>query len=186
VRDTVLGTTTRVSVDSDGAQANNSSFNPSLSADGRYIAFYSDASNLVAGDTNGTGDIFVRDTVDGTTTRVSVDSDEAQANSSSSTPALSSDGRYIVFSSSASNLVADDTNVNYDIFVRDTVLGTTTRVSVDSDGAQANNSSFNPSLSADGRYIAFYSNASNLVADDTNGTPDIFIVDGLEQGWWFI
>jgi hypothetical protein len=70
--------------------------------------------------------------------------------------------------------------------VDDDGVGSIARVSVDSDGAQANNSSFNPSLSADGRYIAFYSNASNLVADDTNGTPDIFIVDGLEQGWWFI
>ena len=177
VRDTVAGTTTRVSVDSSGSEANNGSYDPSFSADGRYVAFISSASNLVAGDTNAASDIFVRDTVAGTTTRVSVDSSGSEANSGSDYPSLSADGRYVAFYSSATNLVAGDTNGASDIFVRDTVAGTTTRVSVDSSGSEGNNDSYYPSLSADGRYVAFYSWASNLVAGDTNGAEDIFVRD---------
>ncbi|MFO0903170.1 MAG: hypothetical protein U0939_09235 [Pirellulales bacterium] len=177
VRDLVDGTTTRVSVADDEAQANYDSYYPSLSADGRYVAFQSYASNLVAGDTNGTGDIFVRDLVDGTTTRVSVADDEAQANDDSHYSSLSADGRYVAFMSNASNLVAGDTNGTSDIFVRDLVDGTITRVSVADDEAQANSSSHYPSLSANGRYVAFVSGASNLVAGDTNGVWDIFVRD---------
>jgi Tol biopolymer transport system component len=145
------------------------------------VAFISGASNLVIGDTNGNYDIFVRDLLGGTTTRVSVDSIGAQANGDSGYPVISSDGRYVAFTSGASNLVAGDTNSTYDIFgtydifVRDTVGGTTTRVSVDSIGAQANGDSLYPAISSDGRYVAFTSGASNLVAGDTNSNSDVFV-----------
>jgi Tol biopolymer transport system component len=179
VRDRVTGATARVSVASDGTQANESNFGESISADGRYVAFYSVASNLVAGDTNGTSDVFVHDRVTGATTRVSVATGGAQADSfnDSGPSAISADGRYVAFESYASNLVAGDTNGQWDAFVRDRVTGATTRVSVASDGAQANNDSSAPVISADGRFVAFYSVASNLVAGDTNGKKDVFVHD---------
>ncbi|MBP2235259.1 Tol biopolymer transport system component [Sinorhizobium kostiense] len=187
VRDLQLGTTTRVSVDSSGDEANgDSNFLelPSISADGRYVAFSSEASNLVAGDTNGVSDIFVRDLHLGTTTRVSVGSVGGQANGGSFEASISADGRYVAFSSDASNLVAGDTNSVEDVFVFDLQRGTTTRVGVAPSGGQANNESFLPSISADGRHIAFNSVASNLVADDTNGDVDTFVADGQVLGWW--
>ena len=177
VRDVTLGTTTRVSVDSTGAQGNASSDWPSISADGRFVVFYSAASNLVAGDTNDVQDIFLRDRQFGTTIRVSFDSAGAQGNDASYSPSLSADGRFVAFESRASNLVTGDTNASRDIFVRDLTLSTTTRVSVTSVGAQGNGLSYAPSLSADGRFVAFRSEASTLVAGDTNGRPDIFVRD---------
>ncbi len=128
----------RVSVDSTGGQGNGRSFLPSISADGRYVAFYSEADNLVEGDTNGAGDIFVRDLQLGTTTRVNIGPAGGQANGFSAEPSISADGRYVAFSSIASNLVSGDTNGSSDVFVRDLQLGTTTRVSVDSAGVQGN------------------------------------------------
>jgi Ca2+-binding RTX toxin-like protein/Tol biopolymer transport system component len=169
--------TTRVSVDNNGIQANSPSFSPNISADGRYITFYSNASNLVTGDTNATSDIFVYDRQSNQITRVSVDNNGTQANAPSSSPSISSDGRYITFSSDASNLVTGDTNGNTDIFVYDRQSKQTTRVSVDNNGIQANNSSYSPSISADGRYITFSSDASNLVTGDTNNSRDIFVYD---------
>ncbi len=178
IRDMVNGTTERVSVSSDQIQGNNESGGGlSISADGRFVAFYSTASNLVAGDTNGTYDVFVRDRVNGTTELVSVSSDEVQGNSGSWQPSISADGRFVFFSSHAWNLVAGDTNGRYDIFVRDRVNGTTERVSVSSDEIQGNDDSYRPSVSADGRFVAFQSVASNLVAGDTNGTQDVFVHD---------
>ena len=179
VRDTVTNTTTRVSVDSGGAEGNGYSYLPSISADGRYVAFSSNATNLVGADTNGKYDIFVRDTVTNATTRVSVDSSGTQENGDADTPSISADGRWVAFASSASNLVSADTNAKVDIFVRDTVTNMTTRVSADSSGAEGNNDSYNPSISADGRYVAFPSAASNLVSGDTNGVVDIFVRDTL-------
>ena len=170
------GDTTRISVDSSGVQGNNSSGNPSISADGHYVAFDSNATNLVPGDTNGQTDIFMRDQITGATSRVSVNSSGAQANCSSYQPSISADGRYVAFESCANNLVAGDTNV-WDIFVHDLTTGMTTRVSVDSSSAQANGGSYFSSISSDGRYIAFHSLASNLVAGDTNGVQDIFVHD---------
>jgi Tol biopolymer transport system component len=196
------GDTTRVSVASDGAQGNNASGKPSTSADGRYIAFESNASNLVSGDTNGYWDVFVRDTVENTTTRVSVATGGAQGNGDSFGPSISADGRYVVFHSDASNLVSGDINGKRDVFVRDTVANTTALVSADSSGAQGNNDSFGAAISADGHYVIFASNASNLVSGDTNGKQDVFIRDivasittrasvsssGVEgnsdSGWW--
>src|SRR5919202_965372 len=177
VRDRLTNTTTRVSGDSAGNQGNNDSNSPSISADGRFVAFTSLASNIVPGDTNNTGDIFVRDTLTNTTTLVSVDSAGNQGDSQSYNPSFSADGRFVAFNSLASNLVPGD-NYSFDIFVRDRITNTTTRVSVDSAGNhQRNSSSGSPSISADGRFVAFYSTSSNLVPGDTNNTDDIFVVD---------
>jgi Tol biopolymer transport system component len=172
--------TTR-SVDSSGAQANGGSGRPAISDDGRFVAFASDASNLVTEDTNGTGDIFVRDRQTGATTRVSVRSNGAQANGASSAPAISGDGRFVAFYSDASNLLNGDTNGCADIFVHDRQSGQTTRVSVNSSGAEENAPPPDDyrvvSISGDGRYVAFYSDASNLVSGDTNNETDIFVHD---------
>jgi Tol biopolymer transport system component len=175
VRDLQTNQTTRVSVASDGTQANNFSFEPSISADGRYVAFTSWANNLVSGDTNGDWDIFVHDRQTGATIRVSVATGGGQAAGRSQRPSISADGRYVAFASSASNLVSGDTNDHQDIFVHDRQTGQTTRVSVASDGTQTYVFSFDPSISADGRYVAFGSEADNLVSGDTNGRYDIFV-----------
>ena len=171
------GATTRVSVGPSNAQGNGRSFVPALSADGRYAAFYSDASNLVAGDTNGARDVFVRDLQTGETTRVSVSTSGTEANGDSFAPALSSDGRYVAFASSASNLVDGDTNDANDVFVRDRQTNTTTRVSVGFDGSQADGGSDQPSLSGDGRLVAFTSAATNITSGDVNGNRDAFVYD---------
>jgi hypothetical protein len=176
VHQRATATTTRVSVGAAGTQANSDSLFPALSADGRYVAFDSAASNLVAGDTNGWDDIFVRDRQSGTTQRISVANDGAQSiGGTSARPAISADGRFVAFLSYATNLVPGDTNGSADIFVRDRVAGTTRRVSVASGGAQANASSFEAAISADGRFVAFNSEAANLVAGDTNGYQDVFV-----------
>ena len=171
------GATTRVSVSSDGAQGNETSEGPTLSADGRYVAFDSLASNLVAGDTNGGFDVFVHDRQTGTTDRVSVSSSGAQGNGYSWVPEISADGRYVAFGSLAANLVAGDTNGAEDIFVYDRQTGLTSRVSIRSDGVQGNDGSWSPVLSADGRFVVFHSYASNLVAGDTNSVADVFVHD---------
>ena len=178
VHDRQTGKTTRVSVATDGTQANVwGSHAPALNADGRYVAFASSANNLVSGDTNNVADIFVHDRETGTTARVSVASDGPPANAWSEKPVLSGDGRYIAFISDANNLVSGDTNEVPDIFVHDRETGTTTRVSVAADGTQANRASYYLAIGADGRYIAFSSDADNLVSGDTNEAPDIFIHD---------
>ena len=178
VHDRHTGQTTRVSVASDGTQGNSDSGSPSISADGRYVAFTSDASNLVSGDMNGVYDVFVHDRQSGQTTRLSLASDGTQGNVESMWPSISADGRYVAFASAASNLVSGDTNESYDIFVHDRQTGQTTRVSLASDGTQGDyDSSLPPSISADGRYVAFASLASNLVSGDTNGVYDVFVHD---------
>ncbi len=169
--------TTRISVASDGTQGNEASYSPSISADGRYVVFTSDASNLVSGDTNGKADIFLYERETGKTTRVSVASDGTQSNEGSYAPSISADGRYVVFYSFASNLVPNDKNRASDIFVHERETGKTTRVSVASDGTESNYGSHSPSISVDGRYVAFDSYASNLVPGDTNLTDDIFVYD---------
>lgn len=181
VRDLLAGTTTRISVSSAGVEGNGWSIWPSISADGLSVAFESSAANLVAGDTNGAEDIFVHDLATGTTTRVSVDSSGNQGDSSSHWASISADGSTVAFDSGASNLAAGDTNGADDVFIHDLVTGITTRVSVDSAGTQGNGGSNSPSISADGRHVAFWSTASNIVAGDTNGTPDVFVRD-LQTG----
>jgi len=169
------GTTERVSLNSSEAETDGHSYDPSISADGCYVAFVSDATNLVAGDTNGWEDIFVRDQQSGETRRVSVNSGGVQGNYSSYHPSISADGRYVAFYSFADNLVEGDTNGTWDIFVHDRTTGVTKRVSVDSGGVEANGSSYFPAISADGRFVAFESAATNLVAGDTNSYRDIFV-----------
>lgn len=177
VHDRSTGTTDRVSVDSAGNQANASSASPAISADGRFVAFVSAASNLVPGDSNGYDDVFIHDRETGATERVSVGRAGSQANDHSSLPAISANGRFVAFVSAAGNLVPGDTNSERDVFVHDRQTGITERVSVDSAGNQANVGSTSAAMSADGRFVAFASLALNLVQDDTNGESDVFVRD---------
>ena len=144
------------------------------------MAFTSYASNLVAGDTNGTGDVFVRDWKAQVTRRVSVGSGGQQANSYSF-GTISANGRFVAFASYASNLVAGDTNGHSDVFVRDRKAQVTRRVSVGPGGHQANGGSYDPAISAGGRFVAFASVASNLVAADFNGHSDVFVRDRVAR-----
>jgi Tol biopolymer transport system component len=179
LRDRTSGVTKLISNGYDGTQANSQSEYPVISADGRYIAFASDATNIVLGDTNGYRDLFEYDRETGKTIRVSVATDGTQADNGTQqfSISISSDGKFIAFSSLATNLIPDDTNKVWDIFVHDRDTGETTRVSVTSDGSQVNAGSYGAAISADGRYVAFGSNASNLVSDDTNGVMDLFVHD---------
>jgi len=179
VHNSRTGQTTRVNVSSAGAQATGgASEYPALSADGRYTAFRSRATNLVAGDVNGLRDIFVHDSRTGQTTRVNVSSAGAQAiDGDSDRATISADGRYVAFHSNATNLVENDTNGQADVFVHDRLTGETIRASVSSAGLQANAASDTATLSANGRYVAFQSDATNLVLGDTNTLKDIFMHD---------
>jgi Tol biopolymer transport system component len=181
VRDRVAQVTRRVSVGPGGQQANGSSRDPAISADGRFVAFQSSATNLVAGDTNNAEDVFVRDRKAQVTRRVSVGPGGQQANGGSAVPAISAHGRFVAFISSASNLVAGDTNDSPDVFVRDRVAQVTRRVSVGPGGQQANDFSQSPAISAGGRFVTFTSLASNLVPGDTNGHKDVFVRDRVAQ-----
>jgi len=172
----------RVSVASDGQQSNGASYVSAISADGRYVAFDSDASNLVEGDTNGARDIFRHDRQTGETIRVNVAGDGAQANGISGYAlVISTDGRYVVFTSYASNLVVGDTNNKGDVFRHDCITGETIRCSVGSGGIQGNQVSLDPAMSADGRYVVFSSGSTNLVSGDTNNKGDIFLHDCQES-----
>lgn len=186
----------RVSVGNDGAQATAPASHPAVADDGRYVVFVSADPNLVAGDTNGVADVFLRDTCRGvglqctpSTTRVSVSNDGGQANGASGEAVFT--GRYVAFSSLASNLVPGDTNGLQDVFIRDTCLGdpecvaTSTRlVSVGYLDDPADGASSDPQVSwplsdsaghdYHGRFVAFVSSASNLVEADSNGATDVF------------
>ncbi len=177
VRDRLTGTTTRVSVDSNGVEGDGASTDPAFSADGRYVAFQSAATNLVPNDTNGKLDVFVRDLQLGITVRASLDSTGVESNGDSARPDVSADGRFVVFQSKGSNLAANDTNNVQDVFVRDMQFAVTNCLSVDDAGNIGSLMSGNPSISASGRWVAFHSNASNLVANDTNGLTDVFVRD---------
>ncbi len=193
--------TVRVSVASDGSQANGMSLFPALSADGRYVAFVSLASNLVANDLNNQADIFVYDmNLPNKVVRVSVSTEGIEANGPSGftglyhgPPAISSSGRFVVFHSAASNLVTGDTNQTDDIFVRDRDTDNngifdepggvkTVRMSVSSELAQGDNWSLHPSVSANGRFVVFSSLAANLVAGDVNAVADVFLHDRDADG----
>lgn len=188
VYDRVGATTTRVSVATGGAQALMNCSYPSISSDGRYVTFVSAASNLVAGDTNGRLDVFVRDRTTTTTTRASVGSDGAQGLADvGGYTSISGDGRFVVFDSASTNLVAGDTNGAADVFIRDRLTGLTSRASVTYAGAQANQVSWAGPITANGRYVAFYSFATNLVPTDINGVIDSFVRDVgvLDTGVFF-
>jgi Tol biopolymer transport system component len=167
----------RVSVADSGSPANGNSYRPAVSHDGRYIAFESDANNLLSSDTNNVRDIFVRDMQTGLLLLASTSTSANQGNAAAENPSLSADGRFVAYDSTASNLVANDTNQTWDIFVKDMVAGLTIRASSDAFGRQSDGMSMYPSLSADGRLVAFASDASNLVPGDNNGSSDIFVKD---------
>ncbi|MGH8990430.1 MAG: TolB family protein [Acidimicrobiia bacterium] len=177
------GLTSRVSVASGGAQVRGGG--PSViesmatSADGSVVAFSSNATNLVPGDTNGVFDVFTYEVATGQMTRVSVAGDGTEATVPSQDVAISADGNVVAFVSSAANLVAGDTNGQKDVFVRDRPAGTTTRVSMGTGGGQTSAGSGQPALSADGRWVAFSSAARELVAGDANSVSDVFLHDRL-------
>lgn len=177
LKDLQTGGVTRVSTDSAGNQAlGGSSFMPALSgmsADGRFIAFTSGATNLVQNDGNSFNDAFVKDMVTGITRLVSTDSFGNQGNGNSTVQAISADGRFVAFESTATNLVSGDLNNAQDVFVKDLLTGTTTRASTSSTGIEGNSTSFVRALSADGRYVTMGSLASNLVDNDTNLAAEV-------------
>ncbi|HEX8870959.1 MAG TPA: hypothetical protein VF821_35175, partial [Lentzea sp.] len=178
VRDRQSGETTRVSVDSAGVQGNNISRNPSISADGRYVAFESFATNLVAEDTLGHWDVFVHDRQTGATTLISRGRYEREAENDSLNPSISADGRFVAFDSLASNLISRDWNIYRDVFVHDRNDGRITKASIETNGFESNGPSQKPSISADGRYAAFESAATNLaVWPDNNRAVDVFVRD---------
>ena len=182
VRDVTGGSTTRVSVATGGVQATGAelvgqvSMFPALSDDGRYVGFSSTKADLVSGDTNGLSDVFRHDRQTGVTVRVSVSSDGAQLAAQSFRPTMSRDGNQVAFDTVGA-AVPDDTNGTSDAFVRNVLSGTTTRVSPVSHGGQGDTHSFFPSLSGDGRYVAFMSSASNLVVGDNADFYDIYVFD---------
>jgi len=175
VHDRGTGTTRRVSVNSQGQQGDDRSFLGSISGNGRFVAFFSPATNFVGNDTNAEGDIFVRDLAKKRTTRVSVGTAGNEANGSSSYPSISATGRYVAFDSMADDLVGNDTNDAPDIFVRDRERGKTRRVSLTRTGDEGDSNSEYPLISADGRFVAFQSLATNLIGNDTNATTDIYV-----------
>jgi hypothetical protein len=196
VRDVESNTTELISVSSDGVPADGGS-SPSISADGRFVAFFSLADNLVPEDRfDSDFDVFVRDRQNQTTIRASVNSqgqkgsgvsenEDLPRESEATDPVMSPDGSYVVFQSSYTNLVPNDTNGFSDIFKHDLETGETTRISVDSNGNQANGGNLlgfsKSAISADGRYIVFQSGANNLVEGDTNNATDVFVRDTVEE-----
>ncbi|HEV2755239.1 MAG TPA: hypothetical protein VG318_05620 [Actinomycetota bacterium] len=172
VHDRTAVKTNRVSISSKLKEGTGSSYSPSISGDGRMVAFVSYAGNLVPRDTNRLPDVFVYNRATRKTVRVSIASDGGQANGESAAPMISADGGYVTFHSSASNLVEGDDNDMFDVFVHDLSTGETERVSRGMAGAEPDGSSQIAAISADGRYVAFQSYAQNLVAGDTNGAPD--------------
>jgi hypothetical protein len=177
VFDLSTGSRELATVSSGGQQADSGTYDVVLSADGRFVAFSSGADNLVPGDTNHAYDVFVHDRITGSTRRVSLSSDGAQGNDYSFIADVSADGRFVLFSSYSSDLVAGDTNGWSDVFLRDRQLGTTRRVSLGSGGSQPNGSSGGATINADATVVAFWSDASNLVPGDSNDLADVFVRD---------
>lgn len=182
VRDIVNGIVSRVSVATGGFQSTPTAQGlgrPSISDDGRYVAFASDAPDLVVGDSNGRSDVFLHDRHSGATTRISVGPSNTNSNNDSRYAYISGDGTTVAFSSLASNLVSGDTNAAVDVFVSDVQNGVVERISVSSGGAESNSSSYATGISRDGKFVAFYGGADNLVANDTNAVTDVFIRDRI-------
>ncbi|MEV1000432.1 S8 family serine peptidase [Nonomuraea sp. NPDC050202] len=169
--------TRRVSVPSGGGLADGFSLSPTVSRDGRFVGFNSGATNLVPGDSNGLSDAFAHDRQTGTTELLSVSSDGTPGDGMSGPPRFSADGRFAVFDSDAANLVPGDTNGRTDVFLRDRQAGTTQRLSVAQGGTQVDGNSREPTISADGRYVAFQSSADALTPGDANGVIDAYVLD---------
>ena len=175
LRDRALGQTLLVGVTPSGIQGNGACSDPSISDDGRYVAFVSSSTDLVPQDTNGSSDVFVRDVVAGVTTRASTDATGIEADAGGSSPSISADGRRVAFLSGATNLVASDTNGFVDVFVKDLDSGQVALVSVGTGGTAGNHHAEFPSLSGDGDRVSFHSLADNLVQNDTNAVRDVFL-----------
>ena len=174
------------SLSSSGVSGNSASSGVATNQDGSVVAFYSDANNLVPNDTNQARDVFVHDFTAGTTERISVDSSARQANGPSQSlggsPAISDDGQVVAFYSDATNLVGNDTNGQSDVFARVRGAGTTELISVAPNGVTpGNGSSVNPSISADGRFVAFQSLATNLVSSAPGSGAAIYVRDRVAQ-----
>jgi Tol biopolymer transport system component len=180
VRDRLAEKTSLVSVSTEGVRGNGPSFRPTISGDGRYIVYTSYADNLVPADTGGFADVFIRDQVAGTTELLSTSVTGGFGNEYSANPTISANGRYVAFTSLASNMVFGEVNSGGDVFIRDRATGRTDVVNRSSSGAQGNGG-FGSAISADGRFVAFMSSASNLVPGDRNGTTDLFLRD-LSRG----
>ncbi len=188
-KDLLTDSLIRVNATYNGNPANNTSTAGAISTDGRYVAFWSWASNIVPSDNNGKADVFLRDMTTGTTERISVNSAEQEGTGASPTDQdgtidLSLDARYVTFSSTSPNFGAD-ADTTSDIFVRDRVAGTTELISVNDAEQSSNADAFHPSISADGRYVAFHSTATNLVTGDTNGAVDAFVRDRQSPGYTY-
>lgn len=177
VRDRILNETTRVSVSSEGEQGNADAYDIAISANGRYVAFGSSANNLVDNDNNSKGDVFLHDRETGDTIRVSVRSDGGESNGGSGGPAISGDGRFIVFHSDATNFVENDNLSRAKIFLHDMITSETTLISKTPDGLIPQDSSTYPDITNDGRFIVYMSIANNILPGDTNGWHDIFLYD---------
>ncbi|MFQ5509430.1 MAG: fibronectin type III domain-containing protein [Leptospirillia bacterium] len=176
IKDMVSGAIVRVVPSGVALEADGDSDSPVMSANGTYLVFESSATNLVAADSNLVSDVFLYNRLTGTVSLVS-ESGGVAGNGGSGSPSVSADGRYVVFSSSADNLVPGDTNLMMDVFVKDTVTGAMARMAASAAGAMGDGASFDPAVSADGRYVVFWSTATNLVSGDTNGVADVFVKD---------
>ena len=177
LKDLSSGALELISVDNAGLRAADHTGSPSVSRDGRYVAFES-GGVLAPEDSNGRQfmDVYLRDRTAGTTTLVSVNEFGVGGNEASRQPMISASGRYVVFTSDADNLVDYDDNQQRDVFVRDMMTGDLTRVSVSATGDEGERDSHSPTISPNGRYVAFTSAASTLVPGDTNTNVDIFLV----------
>lgn len=175
LRDTLTGTTSLVSVTREGVQASGDSYGAAISANGRFVVFNSEASNLVTGDTNNDADIFLKDLSTGVLTRVSTSSGGGQAARPSENPQISADGRYVVFESYSEDLVPGTTPSRYHIYRKDTWTGITELVSANQTRDEGADISRKAQISADGNYVVFESRANNLVEGDGNGRSDIFV-----------
>ncbi len=180
-KDLHTGAIVRCSTDAAGSQVSGASAFPSISADGRYVAFASEAATLVSGDSNGKQDIFRKDVLTGAIVRCSTTASGGEVTGASSDPSISADGRYVAFASEAATLVSGDSNGKQDIFRKDLETGAIVRCSTTVVGGQLGQPSYNPSIGSDGSYVAFESDSPNLVESDFNSARDIFRKD-VETG----
>ncbi len=176
VADLEVGSLSLVSVGIGGSQGNDGSYDPSISSSGRFVAYSSDASNLIPSDTNDARDVFAYDRETGSTRRASVASDGTAGNAASSFPVVSDNG-LVAFQATANNLVSADTNGSPDIFLHDFVTGETRRISVAADGSQVSGESHYPAISSDGKTVVFTIAADGAVLEDANGYEDVFAYD---------